>query len=50
MAGLVPAIHDRRSSVSDHKTAAVHLSPRAVFMGGRHKAGHDEMTYFQRVD
>jgi hypothetical protein len=44
MAGLVPATHDRRSPVSDRRTAAAHLYPGAVFMGGRHKAGHDEIT------
>jgi hypothetical protein len=47
MAGVVPATHDRKSPVSGRRAAAALLYPRAVFMGGRHKASHYEITYFQ---
>jgi hypothetical protein len=50
MAGPVPATHDRKSLVCWGKAAAAHLSPHAVFMGGRDKPGHDETTKFQFVD
>jgi hypothetical protein len=40
MAGLVPATHTRRRLKAAAAGAAANLLT-SVFMGGRHKAGHD---------